>query len=98
MVKVRTITHDAQYAVVRSPTAEHPFSRAREFQRALIATKLEKIFAKPFIANLTGHSDGITCLAKCPTRLQRVLSGAHDGEIRLWDLAERRSLISIYDH
>ena len=27
-----------------------------------------------------------------------MISGAHDGEIRIWDLAERKSIISIYDH
>jgi WD repeat and SOF domain-containing protein 1 len=37
-------------------------------------------------------------MAKCPTRLQKIVSGSHDGEIRIWDVAERKSLISIYDH
>lgn len=27
-----------------------------------------------------------------------MISGAHDGEIKIWDLSERKSLISIYDH
>ena len=52
MVKIFTITHDPTSAVTRTPNAEHPFSRAREFQRAFNATKLNKIFAKPFIGSL----------------------------------------------
>lgn len=79
MVKIRTITHEPTSSVVHSVLAEHSFSRAREFQRALQAAKLEKIFAQPFVASLTGHSDGISCLAKCPIRLNKIISGAHDG-------------------
>jgi wyosine [tRNA(Phe)-imidazoG37] synthetase (radical SAM superfamily) len=52
MVKINTITHDPSSTVVRTPNAEHSFSRAREFQRAFNATKLNKIFAKPFLGTL----------------------------------------------
>jgi DDB1- and CUL4-associated factor 13 len=62
MVKIHTLTHDPTSSVVRCPTADHPFSRAREYQRALNATKLNKIFAKPFLGTLEGHSDGISVL------------------------------------
>ena len=87
MVKIATITHQPLTSLTRSPNAQHPFSRAREFQRAHNATKLNKIFAKPFVAALPGHSDGISVLAKCPLVLNKAISGAHDGEIRVWDLA-----------
>lgn len=79
MVKIATITHQPLSAVVRTPNAEHPFSRAREFQRAYNATKLHKIFAKPFVAALAGHGDGISVLAKCPLAVNKMISGAHDG-------------------
>ena len=79
MVKIFTITHDPTSAVTRTPNAEHPFSRAREFQRAFNATKLNKIFAKPFSSSLQGHSDGISVLAKCPLALNKMISGSHDG-------------------
>lgn len=98
MVKIQTITHDPAASVVRTPLADHPFSRAREFQRAHNASKLEKIFAKPFIHSFAGHSDGISALSKCPLSLNKFISGAHDGEIKIWDVAERKSLISIYEH
>ena len=48
--------------------------------RALNATKLERVFAKPFLASLDGHRDGVNCLAKNPKSLATVLSGACDGE------------------
>ena len=98
MVKVATITHQPLAPTARSPAAEHPFSRAREFQRATNATKLHKIFSKPFLAAFPGHSDGVSVLSKCPLSLSRMISGAHDGEIRVWDLSERKTLISLLDH
>ena len=33
---------------------------AREYKRALNAVKLEKVFAKPFLASLDGHRDGVS--------------------------------------
>lgn len=37
----------------------HPFQEAREYTRALNATKLERMFAKPFLGSLDGHKDGV---------------------------------------
>lgn len=68
----------------------HPLEGPREYVRALNAVKLERVFAKPFIGNLDGHSDGVSSLAKHPSRLAVLASGAFDGEIRLWDLASRK--------
>jgi hypothetical protein len=62
MVKIHTLTHDPQSSVVRTPLAEHSFSRAREYQRAFNAVKLNKLFAKPLLGTLEGHSDGISVL------------------------------------
>ena len=42
-----------------SPSA-HPMEEAREYKRALNAVKLEKVFAKPFLASLDGHRDGVS--------------------------------------
>lgn len=67
----------------------HPFEAPREYARALNAVKLERIFAKPFISSLDGHSDSISCLAKHPTKLSQLLSGAFDGELRLWDISRK---------
>ena len=51
--------------------------------------KLEKVFAKPFLGSLDGHRDGITCVSKHPGKLSSIASAAADGELRLWDLANR---------
>ncbi|PSN42863.1 DDB1- and CUL4-associated factor 13 [Blattella germanica] len=58
----------------------HPFEAAREYTRALNAVKLERVFAKPFVGNLDGHQDGVSCLGKHPSRLSLLVSGAYDGE------------------
>lgn len=63
--------------------ALHPFEVAREYTRALNATKLERVFAKPFLSSLDGHRDGVNCMAKHPKSLSTVLSGACDGEVSL---------------
>ena len=98
MVKIATITHETTAPVVRTPIAAHPFSRSREFQRAHNATKLNKIFAKPFLGAMPGHAEGVSVIAKCPLAINKIISGAHDGEIRVWDITERSTLISLYDH
>lgn len=63
--------------------ALHPFELPREYTRALNATKLDRIFAKPFVASLDGHRDGVNCIAKHPESLSTVLSGACDGEVSI---------------
>lgn len=65
----------------------HPFEAAREYTRALNAVKLDKVFAKPFIGSLDGHRDGVSCINQHPKRLSLLISGAFDGEVRLWDVA-----------
>ncbi|KAM8784355.1 DDB1- and CUL4-associated factor 13 [Rhynchonycteris naso] len=76
----------------------HPFEVPREYIRALNATKLERVFAKPFLASLDGHRDGVNCLAKHPKSLATVLSGACDGEVRIWNLTKRNCIRTIQAH
>uniref|UniRef100_A0A915I637 DDB1- and CUL4-associated factor 13 n=1 Tax=Romanomermis culicivorax TaxID=13658 RepID=A0A915I637_ROMCU len=76
----------------------HPFQQCREYARALNATKIEKMFAKPFLGSLDGHRDGVFCLAKHPKRLPVVFSGSYDGEIRVWNIAEKRCLAAVPAH
>ena len=54
----------------------HPFEAEREYQRALNAVKLERVFAKPFLGSMDGHRDGLTCLAKHP----KVVPSLHSTE------------------
>ncbi|KAA1096117.1 rRNA-processing protein sof1 [Puccinia graminis f. sp. tritici] len=75
----------------------HPHSRAREYTRAVTATKLNRMFAKPFVGQLDGHRDSVYTMAKDPLKLTQVASGSGDGDVRVWDLANRISTISLKD-
>ena len=76
----------------------HPLEVPREYTRALNATKLERVFAKPFIGNLEGHKDGVQCLAKHTSHLNVLFSGSCDGEVKIWNLATRKCLMSQVAH
>ncbi|KAL4477426.1 hypothetical protein ABPG74_002576 [Tetrahymena malaccensis] len=109
MVKINTIcrssndyVRETKYDITKvqrnsNPTL-HQFQKAREHQRALVATKLDKMFAKPFLGCLTGHSDSISVITKCPNSLVKVISGTFDGELRAWDISERKTLFSLNAH
>ena len=70
--------------------ALHPFERAREYTKALVATKLDKMFAKPVVASLDGHTDGVYCCSTVRNKNVAFISGACDGELKVWDLARRK--------
>ncbi|KAK9480226.1 WD40-repeat-containing domain protein [Lipomyces japonicus] len=77
----------------------HPFERAREYTRALNATKLERVFAAPFVGQLgNGHIDGVYAIAKSIRRLNTVASGSGDGTIKYWDLSSREEVASYQAH
>jgi WD repeat and SOF domain-containing protein 1 len=75
----------------------HQFTKAHEYARALNAAKLERVFAKPFVCALA-HSDGITALARNPRKLNSLLAGSADGEIRIWDIPATRTLRRLVGH
>uniref|UniRef100_A0A8D8UIM1 DDB1- and CUL4-associated factor 13 n=1 Tax=Cacopsylla melanoneura TaxID=428564 RepID=A0A8D8UIM1_9HEMI len=92
-------TKDSIHVLPRNiDPALHPFEGPREYVRALNATKLERVFAKPFVANLDGHKDGISCLTKHPTKLATIISGAYDGEVKLWSLTSQSCIQTIQAH
>uniref|UniRef100_A0A2R8MTN0 DDB1 and CUL4 associated factor 13 n=1 Tax=Callithrix jacchus TaxID=9483 RepID=A0A2R8MTN0_CALJA len=95
---VRETKFDLQRVPRNYDPALHPFEVPREYVRALNATKLERVFAKPFLASLDGHRDGVNCLAKHPKNLATVLSGACDGEVRIWNLTQRKCIRTIQAH
>uniref|UniRef100_A0A1L8DH58 DDB1- and CUL4-associated factor 13 n=1 Tax=Nyssomyia neivai TaxID=330878 RepID=A0A1L8DH58_9DIPT len=78
--------------------SQHPFEAPREYVQALNATKLERVFAKPFLGCLDGHRDGVSCFSKHPQSLSMLISGGYDGQICIWDLPTRTNLRSFYGH
>ena len=74
-----------------NPEAQ-PFQKAREYTRAVNAAKLDRMFAKPFIAGLEGHSDGIMATCRSRHSLRPFVSGGADGSVMVWDLASRRNM------
>lgn len=94
----RSTVNDIHKMPTNLDPALHPMEAPREYQRALNSTKLERVFAKPFVGSLDGHQDGVHCLGKHPRRLGWLLSGACDGEVRIWDLASQTCLHSAQLH
>lgn len=76
----------------------HPFERAREYSKAIVATKLDKIFAKPFICALDGHVDSVYCSSIIRNRVTPYISGSCDGELRVWDLTTKLCVWSTAAH
>ncbi|KAH8422834.1 rRNA-processing protein SOF1 [Aspergillus melleus] len=90
-------------SVVRQPRnldpAQHPFERAREYTRALNATKLERLFAAPFLGQMgDGHVDGVYSMAKDPGSLERFASGSGDGVVKVWDLTTKGEVWNTQAH
>ncbi|KAJ3158538.1 DDB1- and CUL4-associated factor 13 [Geranomyces michiganensis] len=107
-MKVKTISRGEDFARDRSgdifkvtrnlDPAAHPFERAREYTRALNTVKLERLFAKPFVGALSGHIDGVYCVAKHPTKLATLFSGSADGEVRIWSLTSQKTVWTTRAH
>ncbi|XDV40794.1 hypothetical protein PO909_009800 [Leuciscus waleckii] len=95
---VRETTRDIQKVPRNYDPTLHPFEVPREYTRALNATKLERVFAKPFVASLDGHRDGISCIVKHSKSLSTVLSGACDGEVKVWNLPKRECMRTVQAH
>jgi WD repeat and SOF domain-containing protein 1 len=70
----------------------HPFEKAREYTRALNATKLDRVFAKPFIAALDAHTDGVCVIQNVRSSLSLVASGSYNGELVLWNVNAREKI------
>lgn len=94
----RATKHDLHPMSRNLDPALHPFEAPREYKRALNAVKLDRVFAKPFVGALEGHSDGVNVLAKHPRHLQYLFSGACDGEVRIWSLPTRKCVFSSVLH
>ena len=71
---------------------------AREYQRALNAAKIEKIFSKPFIGALDVHSDSVLTMAKNYNSMVEFVTGGVDGEIVIWDMHKKTEEFVINGH
>ncbi|KAG2736746.1 hypothetical protein G9P44_000836 [Scheffersomyces stipitis] len=109
-MKIKTIKRSSEtYVPVRNTQesalprnlnpALHPFERAREYTKALTATKMERMFAQPFVGQLgDGHRDGVYCIAKNFSTTNQVASGSGDGVIKYWNMTSRQESVSFRAH
>lgn len=75
----------------------HPFEKAKEYTRALNAAKLERVFAKPFLSAFP-HDEAVTSLARNPARINSIIAGCANGDVRLWDIPAKRCLRRLVGH
>ncbi|CCE63398.1 hypothetical protein TPHA_0E03080 [Tetrapisispora phaffii CBS 4417] len=77
----------------------HPFERAREYTKALTATKMERMFAKPFIGQMGyGHRDGVYTIAKNYNQLNKLASSSADGVVKYFNMSTREEICSFKAH
>lgn len=109
-MKIKTISRSSDAYIPVKNTQEsgiprnldpalHPFQRAREYTRALNATKLERVFAQPFVGQMgNGHRDGVYTISRSPNTLSKIASGSADGIVKYWDTTSRDELYSFKAH
>eukprot|EP00924_Labyrinthula_sp_SR-Ha-C_P004492 snap_masked-scaffold_1-processed-gene-2.21-mRNA-1 protein AED:0.00 eAED:0.00 QI:0/-1/0/1/-1/1/1/0/434 len=76
----------------------HPFAKAKEYTRALNAAKLNRVFAKPFVGALSGHTDSIISLHLHRNNHKSLISGSSDGEVKLWNLINQKCINTFKAH
>jgi len=94
----RETKHDIYKVFKNYDPKLHPHALQREYQRALNATKLERVFAKPFIGNMSGHGDVVSTLMRHQDKLSVIASGSYDGQIKIWNLTNRKCLRTVQAH
>lgn len=90
-------TKNEQFRLPRNMKEElHPLAKAREYTRAVVAAKMDRMMAHPFLGAMSGHADGVYCTAMYA--LDRLCSGSADGEVKLWCLSEKKCLATFQAH
>lgn len=93
---VRQNTGDLRVHHRNLDPSAHPMQRAREYTRAVTSAKIDRMFAKPFLASLDGgHRDAVTASAMSRSALAPFVSGGADGEVRIWDLSSRKCVAAL---
>jgi WD repeat and SOF domain-containing protein 1 len=67
-----------------------PMAKQLEYARALRAAKMDRMFAKPFVAAMGGHQDTVQSIACDSTNLASLATGGADGQLIHWDVMARR--------
>lgn len=90
--------HDRPKPMRNLDPALHPLSRQREYVRAVVAAKLKKMHAKPFVAALEGHTDSVDSMAMSRSKLCDMFTGSCNGEVMMWNLFTKNKGILIGEH
>jgi WD repeat and SOF domain-containing protein 1 len=99
-MKVKTISRSSDFSRERKgdifkvernlAPSLHPFARQREYSRALNHTKLERMFSKPFLFQLEGHTDSIYTMAKHSEDINKIATGSFNGQILVWNINSQK--------
>ncbi|KMZ89047.1 hypothetical protein PVMG_04800 [Plasmodium vivax Mauritania I] len=76
----------------------HLFQREIEYKRALNATKIDKIFAKPLVKCLDGHDDSVRSLCVSNRSLTDLYSGSCNGFINIWNVLNKTLIKKVKAH
>jgi len=68
-----------------------PMAKQTEYARAIRAAKMDRMFAKPFVAAMSGHLDTVQTIACDSTNLSSLVTGGADGQLVQWDVMSRRA-------
>lgn len=84
-------SYDAKY---------NPMAKETEYVRAVRAAKLDRMFAKPFLAAMSGHHDTVQCISLDPLNLSAAVSGGADGEVVVWNTMtkQKRRVFTAHRH
>lgn len=97
---IKTITHDikqnskgrkgdlSKHRFIKDADY-HPFYKEREYMRALNATKIERMLAKPFVTAFEDHKEGIVRVEK-HMKKDLILSSSFDGVTNIYNIATKK--------
>lgn len=89
-IRTKKLLRFEKFKLDRIPdTNLHPFLRAREYQSAITAAKMESMFSKPFVRAYDAHQDGVCALACHPTNPAYFASADYDGVVKVYDCGMR---------
>ena len=68
----------------------HPFDRAREYVRALNTTKLDRVFARPYLHSYDLHIDTVNSITTIPNDINNIISVDASGNIIGYNIALKK--------